>query len=140
MKPEQLAARLQGNTLGATRVRLLRRALAIAERRVKLRTPVRRGTLRRSITSREDVPGQRGTVGTNLRYARTVHQGSGPHIIRPKAGKALFWKGAAHPVRKVMHPGSRANPFLTHGLNDAQGEIGAAAAEAGETFFTGVRG
>ena len=30
----------------------------------------------------------------------------------PKDKKALYWPGAAHPVRKVNHPGSKANDFM----------------------------
>ncbi|WP_343073091.1 hypothetical protein [Clostridium sp. YIM B02569] len=30
------------------------------------------------------------------------------HIsIRPKNKKALYWKGAAHPVKQVNHPGTK---------------------------------
>jgi hypothetical protein len=35
----------------------------------------------------------------------------GPYIIRPKRKKALFWKGARHPVRRVRHPGLKAQKF-----------------------------
>lgn len=31
---------------------------------------------------------------------------SSPHRIVPKTKKALYWKGAKHPVRSVNHPGS----------------------------------
>ena len=33
-------------------------------------------------------------------------------IIKPKNKRALYWKGAAHPVKKVNHPGSKAKPYL----------------------------
>jgi len=38
-------------------------------------------------------------------YAQAVFDGSKPHIIKPKNGRALFWPGAKHPVRSVKHPG-----------------------------------
>ena len=42
-----------------------------------------------------------------------IHQlGTGPYVIRPKNGKALFWKGAKHPVKSVNHPGIPARPFF----------------------------
>jgi len=41
-----------------------------------------------------------------------VHEGTSPYIIRPKNKKALYWKGALHPVRVVHHPGITANPFI----------------------------
>ena len=53
------------------------------------------------------------TVHTsNIKYARGVEEGTSPHIIRAKGKKALYWRGARHPVRKVNHPGSRAKPYL----------------------------
>ena len=35
----------------------------------------------------------------------------GPYTITPRRKRALFWKGAAHPVRRVMHPGVKAQHF-----------------------------
>lgn len=35
----------------------------------------------------------------------------GPYTIRPRRKRALFWKGAAHPVRRVVHPGLKAQKF-----------------------------
>jgi phage virion morphogenesis protein len=42
------------------------------------------------------------------------------HTIRPKNKRALFWPGAAHPVRSVNHPGSHipARPYLGMGERD----------------------
>ncbi len=47
-----------------------------------------------------------------VKYALWVEQGTGPHIILPVKKRALYWKGAPHPVRMVFHPGSRAYPYL----------------------------
>ena len=72
---------------------------------------VKTGHLRRGITT--DVGNMEVTVHTsNIKYARIVEEGSRPHTIRPRGKKALYWKGARHPVRKVNHPGSRAKPYL----------------------------
>ena len=49
---------------------------------------------------------------SNIKYARGVEEGTRPHIIKAKNKKALYWKGARHPVKSVRHPGSRAKPFL----------------------------
>lgn len=65
----------------------------------------------------------RAVVGTNLGYAKAVHDGSPPHVIRPKGKKALYWRGAAHPVRSVRHPGYKGNPFITDGLQAQRGAI-----------------
>lgn len=55
-------------------------------------------------------------IGTDRKYA-AIHQLGGrtpPRIIRAKPGSALFWPGAAHPVKEVKHPGSKipARPFF----------------------------
>ena len=100
----------------------------------KRESPVKRGTLRRSITSRVEQGGDVGRVGTNLSYARPVHDGSAPHIIRPRNKRALFWSGARHPVKMVKHPGNKGNPFMDRGLQrtDIQGILG----DSGAEYFT----
>lgn len=35
----------------------------------------------------------------------------GPYEIRPRRKRALFWKGARHPVRRVRHPGLKAQKY-----------------------------
>ena len=53
------------------------------------------------------------TVHTsNIKYAVMVEKGTKAHIIKAKNKKALYWKGATHPVKKVNHPGSKAKPYL----------------------------
>ena len=74
------------------------------------------GRLRDSITHRVSPGGDEVAIGTNVEYA-AIHQFGGktpPRIIRPRSKKALFWPGAAHPVKSVRHPGSEmpARPFL----------------------------
>ena len=72
---------------------------------------IKTGHLRRGITT--DVGNMEVTVHTsNIKYARGVEEGTRPHTIRAKNKKALYWKGAKHPVKSVRHPGSRAKPFL----------------------------
>lgn len=58
----------------------------------------------------------RAVIGTNLNYARYVSEGTRPHRIAAAPGRALYWKGAAHPVRAVNHPGTRANPYVENAL------------------------
>ena len=58
-------------------------------------------------------------------YAPFVEFGTAPHVIVPKNGKALYWPGAAHPVAKVNHPGSKANQFMERILAASQEEIDA---------------
>lgn len=95
-----------------TKKEAMQRVVLQGETLMKREAPVKQGTLRRSITSRVEQGGNRGVIGTNLQYARAVNDGSKPHIIRPKTAKALYWRGAAHPVKSVRHPGTKANPFV----------------------------
>lgn len=72
---------------------------------------VKTGHLRRGITT--NVGNMEATVHTsNIKYAVMVEKGTKAHIIRPKNKKALYWKGASHPVKQVNHPGSKAKPYL----------------------------
>lgn len=73
--------------------------------------PFKTGDLRKSITVCPAGPG-RATVGSNLPYARAVHDGRPRITIRPKNKKALRWKGAAHPVKQVTQPARDGRPFL----------------------------
>jgi HK97 gp10 family phage protein len=78
----------------------------------KRRCVVNTGRLRASITIEPYNGGLLVQVGTRVAYAAAVEFGTGPHVIRPKNKKALFWPGARHPVKLVRHPGTRARPFL----------------------------
>ena len=72
---------------------------------------VNTGHLRRSISTK--IGDMEATIHTsNLKYAPMVEFGTRPHIIRAKNKKALYWKGATHPVKQVNHPGSKAKPYL----------------------------
>lgn len=78
--------------------------------------PIKTGTLRRSIgTSHPNI----GTVclKCGVKYWKYVQYGTSPHVITPKNSKGLLaWKGddnEKHVARKVNHPGSKANPFVT---------------------------
>ena len=69
------------------------------------------GHLRRGVST--DIRGLGATIHTsNIKYAPGVEYGTKAHIIRAKNKKALYWKGAKHPVKKVNHPGSKTKPFL----------------------------
>ena len=84
---------------------------ARAKRNITNNGSVKTGHLRRGITT--DIGNMEVTVHTsNIKYARGVEEGTRPHTIRAKNKKALYWKGAKHPVKSVRHPGSRAKPFL----------------------------
>ena len=83
---------------------------------------VKTGHLRRGITT--DVGNMEVTVHTsNIKYARGVEEGTRPHTIRAKNKKALYWKGAKHPVKQVNHPGSKAKPYLIPAFNSEKDKI-----------------
>lgn len=99
-----------------------RRVLAI-HGKARTLCPVDTGRLRSSIrySIAVEPKGLVGVVGTDVIYAGWVHEGTKPHIIKPKNKKALFWKGAAHPVRgPVNHPGTTGKPFLVDALKAAK--------------------
>ncbi|MCQ8831760.1 HK97 gp10 family phage protein [Streptomyces malaysiensis] len=82
--------------------------------------PVKTGRLRASMYHEVN----RGELRVGVRhvdYWMTVEYGSGPHIITPKNAKALYWPGARHPVAKVNHPGTPAQPFLRPALYRRRG-------------------
>lgn len=63
--------------------------------------------------------GQLMRVGSNVKHARLHHQGTRPHIIRPKDPKGvLIFRSGARVVttRVVRHPGTRPNHYLTDNL------------------------
>ena len=81
------------------------------EAKAKGNVPVDTGHLRRGITTK--IGDMEVIVHTsNIKYARGVEFGTRPHIIKAKNKKALYWKGASHPVKSVRHPGSKAKPYL----------------------------
>ncbi len=90
--------------------------------RARVLTPVRTGTLRASLRMTVTVVGDDvvGTVSTPTRYGQFVHDGTKPHVILPKAKKALKFrmKGATVFARKVRHPGTKARPFLWRAVQE----------------------
>jgi hypothetical protein len=109
-----------------TTVRELQRALTKSafevERRSKQESPVRTTRLRSSIST--DIQPLRAIIAPHVKYAFYVHEGTAAHVILPRRKRALFWKGAAHPVRQVFHPGTKANPFMKRGFRRAEPRIG----------------
>lgn len=99
----------------------------------KLYAPVDTGYLRNSITSAVRSGGSTevvGMVGASAEYAAHVHEGTRPHIIRPKGGKALRFTGHVGPnttgrtgtqviyARSVSHPGTKGRPFLRRAMTE----------------------
>lgn len=85
-------------------------------------TPVDTGTLRASIhvadveTGATEVTAKVATGGEASDYAAFVHEGTGPHKITAKEGKALAFNGIV--VKSVNHPGTTGVKFLEGPLID----------------------
>lgn len=107
---------------GASR-RELREASRLVVNRAKILAPVDTGRLRASI--RADPPRlltlrPSVKVGTDVEYASWVHDGTRPHVIRPRRAQVLRFEvgGRVAYARVVNHPGTRARPFLDHALRE----------------------
>jgi len=89
------------------------------EARAVKEAPVKTGNLANSITSNVSADGKRGEIRATAHYAEFVHRGTGlfgpfKQRIFPKVKKALFWPGAAHPVKWTR--GMKPNPFFIRAL------------------------
>lgn len=75
----------------------------------------RPGRLMRSITYQRSVSGRRVRMefAAHTPYAGYVIGGTGPHLIRPVAARALHWNtiGGGRFAQVVHHPGTAANRF-----------------------------
>lgn len=77
--------------------------------------PKRSGRLAESL--RAEVQRKVLRVGSlDVNYATDVEMGTAPHVILPRNKKALHWPGADHPVARVNHPGTHAQPYLRPAL------------------------
>ena len=56
-------------------------------------------------------------------YAQMVNDGTSPHWIYPVNKKALYWKGAVHPVKYVYHPGTTGQHFVEDSISDVEGRL-----------------
>lgn len=89
--------------------------------RAKILCPVDTGRLRASIkgkASRTWTLRPQFTVSSNVDYAPMVHDGTRPHIIRPRTKQVLKFNVGGQTVfaKVVHHPGTRARPFLDRAL------------------------
>lgn len=89
------------------------------------------GRMRQSIAVRKQ--GQDIVIGPNTEYAGYVEFGTKPHVIEPKPGKkALAFKmgGNTVIVRRVKHPGTKAQPFVRPAFEAWVDTLGGLVAEA----------
>lgn len=76
-------------------------------------------------TMRDQIAPESGPTWMQLvasaKQARWHQEGTDPYTILPKEpGGMLSWPGAAHPVRKVDHPGLEARPFMGVSADDGE--------------------
>ena len=74
------------------------------------------GTLANAISAQRTAVGWEVIADTP--YALAVHEGSRPHVIEPK-GKVLRFPSKGGTIvyaKRVNHPGTRGNPFLTKAM------------------------
>lgn len=59
-----------------------------------------------------------GGVTSHAPYSIYVHQGTAPHVIRPRNASALKFEAGGRTIfaSSVQHPGTRARPFLTNAV------------------------
>lgn len=102
----------------------LRRVGPMVVNRAKILAPVDTGRLRASIGppqySRTWTLRPQVTVSANVDYAQMVHDGTRPHIIRPRNAQVLRFlvNGRVQYARVVHHPGTRARPFLDRAVRE----------------------
>lgn len=111
-----LMAGIRGDLPGGIRAGMLNVVETIEAHGVK-EAPVETSDLVNSITSY--LAGTTGVVKATAGHASYVHEGTRPHVILPRDKKALYWPGAGHPVKKVHHPGTKANPFFERAIRKA---------------------
>lgn len=86
-------------------------------------SPIDTGRLKAAHRTSVDKLRLRGEVTNVTKYATAVHEGSSPHVIRPRRKKALSWPGARHPVKKVNHPGFKGDPWFERTVKKKRGKV-----------------
>ena len=112
--PERMARQFGEHVQGARRAGFVNVVTTIEAIATK-DAPVRTSNLANTHTSEVNEDATLGIIRFTAPYAGYVHEGTGlygPHRqkIVPKTKKALYWPGAAHPVRAVR--GMKGQPFL----------------------------
>ena|SRR5690625_5053246 len=127
----QMRAVLTGKSSAA--VQLVQKAQRQTLTRAKITSPVDSGMLRNShVAEPIKVSGDKVTTeisvegGAKQDYAMYVHEGTKPHVIKPRRKKALSWKGPEGRVfaTAVNHPGTEPRPWLRNALQSTAPKLG----------------
>lgn len=118
-RAKELCPVAKPNTENRTKYQLYEGALRDS---IKIRTKSKRGVVTATLVAG-------GTVKTKaiVYYVHMVEGGTKPHIINPKAKKALFFTGISRAL--VMHPGAKAKPFMRPALDQTAEKAIVAAAD-----------
>ncbi len=117
--PDPVEFALEVNDMLHTQMRKIIRLVAADAR---TNAPVDTGKLAQSIVEdpiESDNPFRvTGSVTSTAPYSAFVHQGTQPHIIRPRNASALRFtmNGATVFAKSVNHPGTKPRPFLTNAV------------------------
>lgn len=112
---DRAALSAESHRIGRSRMASLQRRIA---NQARTDVPVRTGNLGRTIGEGAiSISGPYTTTGSvhaTAKYAAPVHEGSRPHLIRPRNAKALRFVVGGRTVfaQLVHHPGGKARPFL----------------------------
>ena len=104
----------------AERIAAMRDTALIAEAEIKRLTPRKTGRLFAAWHSDVSPDGSQARISDAVSYASVVEFGSAAHDIAPNRAKALSWPGAAHPVRRVRHPGTTGQHMGERGVEAAK--------------------
>ena len=81
------------------------------------------GTLRQMINQRFTSK-LSGEIESRANYSVYVHEGTRPHEIRIRNKRVLANKRTGQIFgKRVMHPGTKANPFMERALKKSQGKV-----------------
>ena len=119
---------VQTNVEGASR-KAIDETMVDAVKIAKGEAPVKTSAYHGSIQMRPAVRSGSGFSGFwgsfTILYAIFIELGTKAHIIKPKTAGALFWPGAAHPVKEVKHPGTEAQHILTGAADETYPQLAA---------------
>ena len=90
-------------------------------RTLMINSPVDHGLLKSWFI--ESLSDDEAVIKTPAEYAKYVNDGTGPYVIEPVSAQALYWPGADHPVKRVIHPGIKGQHFVEDSVDEVESRI-----------------